>query len=39
MKAVCVGHSTFDTTLPLEEYPIENVKYRINKHIECGAII
>jgi len=37
MKAVCVGHSTFDTTLPLEEYPIENVKYRINKHIECGG--
>jgi len=37
MKAVCVGHSTFDTTLPLEEYPVENVKYRINKHIECGG--
>ena len=37
MKAVCVGHSTFDTTLPLEEYPIENTKNRINKHIECGG--
>ena len=37
MKAVCVGHSTFDTTLPMEEYPTENVKYRINKHIECGG--
>ncbi len=37
MKAVCVGHSTFDTTLPMEEYPKENIKYRINKHIECGG--
>ena len=37
MKAVCVGHSTYDITLPLEDFPKENVKYRINKHIECGG--
>ena len=37
LRAVCVGHSTFDTTLPMEQYPIENTKYRINKHIECGG--
>lgn len=37
MKAICVGHSTFDTTLPIEEYPIENKKYRIKNHIECGG--
>ncbi len=37
MKAVCVGHSTFDTTLPMNEYPAENIKYRIPKHIECGG--
>ena len=37
MKAVCVGHSTFDTTLPMNEYPTENIKYRIPKHIECGG--
>lgn len=37
MKAVCVGHSTFDITLPLEEFPIENTKIRINKRIECGG--
>lgn len=37
MKVICVGHSTFDTTLPMNEYPIENVKYRIPKHIECGG--
>lgn len=37
MKAICVGHSTYDTTLPLTEYPTENLKYRIEKHIECGG--
>lgn len=37
MKAVCVGHSTYDTTLPMDTYPTENIKYRINKHIECGG--
>lgn len=37
MKAVCVGHSTFDITLPLDEFPEENTKVRINKRIECGG--
>ncbi len=37
MKAICVGHSTFDTTLPMDEYPTENIKYRIKEHIECGG--
>ena len=37
MKFVCVGHSTFDTTLPMNEYPTENVKYRLSNHIECGG--
>lgn len=37
MKVVCVGHSTYDTTLPMDTYPTENVKYRIGKHIECGG--
>lgn len=37
MKVVCVGHSTYDTTLPMENYPTENIKYRIKKHIECGG--
>ncbi len=37
MKVVCIGHSTFDTTLAMKEYPIENVKYRVEKHIECGG--
>lgn len=37
MKVVCVGHSTFDTTLPMDFYPTENIKYRVKKHIECGG--
>lgn len=37
MKVVCVGHSTYDTTLAMNEYPKENVKYRVEKHIECGG--
>lgn len=37
MKVVCVGHSTYDITLPVNEYPIENLKYRIDKKVECGG--
>jgi len=37
MKAICIGHSTFDTTLPVDEYPKENIKTRIKEHIECGG--
>ncbi len=37
MKVLCVGHSTYDTTLAMKEYPKENVKYRVEKHIECGG--
>lgn len=37
MKAICIGHSTYDTTLLLEKYPIENTKNRVKEHIECGG--
>lgn len=37
MKAICVGHASFDTTMPMEEYPVENFKYRIGDCIECGG--
>ena len=37
MKAVCIGHSTYDTTLPVNEFPTENIKTRIDGHIECGG--
>ena len=30
MKAICVGHSTYDTTLPLDEFPKENTKTRFH---------
>lgn len=36
-KVICVGHSTYDITLPMNEYPTENIKYRLEKHIECGG--
>ncbi len=34
---VCVGHSTYDITLPVNEYPEENIKYHLDKHVECGG--
>ncbi|MBQ9019116.1 MAG: hypothetical protein IJ097_02240 [Bacilli bacterium] len=37
MKFVCVGHSTYDITLPVNEFPEENKKIRIPYHIECGG--
>lgn len=37
MKFVCVGHATYDITLPVENYPIENKKQRIKEKIECGG--
>lgn len=37
MKFVCVGHATYDITLPVETYPIENKKHRISQKIECGG--
>ncbi len=37
MKVVCVGHSTYDITLPMNEYPEENIKHRLEKHYECGG--
>lgn len=37
MKVICVGHSTYDITLPVDEYPTENIKYRLDKHIDCGG--
>ncbi len=37
MKIVCVGHATYDITLPMNAYPLENSKYRLNTKIECGG--
>lgn len=37
MKAICVGHSTYDITFPVDGYPEENIKYRIDNSCECGG--
>ncbi len=37
MKFLCIGHATYDTTLPVTNYPIENFKYRLPEKIECGG--
>ena len=37
MKIICVGQSSYDVTLPIEGYPIENRKYRIKESYECGG--
>ncbi len=37
MKIVCVGHATYDITLPVSEYPKENYKHKIDERVECGG--
>ena len=37
MKILCLGHATYDTTLPVDIYPEENQKYRTEDKIECGG--
>ena len=37
MKIMCVGQSAYDITLPLDHYPIENKKVRIEGKVECGG--
>ena len=35
MKILCIGHLTYDTTISMDEYPVENEKYRLTKKVEC----
>ena len=37
MKIMCVGQSAYDITLPLDHYPIENKKVRLENKVECGG--
>lgn len=37
MKILCIGHSAYDITTPLENYPVENTKNRVHERIECGG--
>lgn len=37
MKAIAIGHSTYDTTIITDTYPIENLKYRLPSSITCSG--
>lgn len=38
MKIICIGNAAYDVTLPLDHFPIENKKTRLeNGRIECGG--
>lgn len=37
MKILCIGHSAYDITTPMESYPVENTKNRVHERIECGG--
>lgn len=34
---LCVGQSTYDITIPVDDYPEENKKYKIHEVYECGG--
>ena len=35
MKVLCIGHSCFDISMPVENYPKENTKNRLKEKVEC----
>ena len=37
MKVLCIGHATYDVVIPIENYPIENTKNRVDNSICCGG--
>lgn len=37
MKVLCIGHSSWDITVPVDGYPIENTKYRFNEKYSAGG--
>ena len=37
MKILCIGHSSWDITVPVDDYPIENTKYRYNEKYSAGG--
>lgn len=36
-KILCLGNCSYDITLPLEDFPKENLKYRVSQKVECGG--
>ena len=37
MKILCIGQSVYDVTIPTNEFPKENRKYKIHEVYECGG--
>lgn len=37
MKILCVGHASYDITIPMDGFVLENTKTRVNEKIECGG--
>lgn len=37
MKVICIGHAAYDITTPVENFPKENTKNRVQERIECGG--
>ncbi len=36
-KVLCIGHSAYDITMPVAEFPKENSKVRINETVSCSG--
>lgn len=37
MKVLVIGHSSYDISCPVDEYPVENTKYRLSESYTCGG--
>ena len=37
MKALCIGNVAYDFTMPMDDYPKENIKYRVENAVSCGG--
>ena len=37
MKVLCIGGTTYDMTLPVDHFPVENKKTKINELVTCGG--
>lgn len=37
MKILCIGHSSWDITVPVDNYPTENTKYRYSEKYSSGG--
>lgn len=37
MTVLCIGNATYDTTIPMEGFPLENSKNRVKARVECGG--